>query len=148
VLGWWPLRAVGIVSYGLYLWHWPVQLFLADSPWWTRLGLAGAIAAASYVLVERPVRRGAWASLPAAVRPMVPVVAMSCVATVLVAATAAETPIAVRGDLGDRVRVGPLPRGRPSGPTGATTTTAGGGGAGRHRGATAGGRPAGRPRRG
>jgi peptidoglycan/LPS O-acetylase OafA/YrhL len=109
VLGWWPLRAVGIVSYGLYLWHWPVQLFLADSPWWTRLGLAGAIAAASYVLVERPVRRGAWASLPAAVRPMVPVVAMSCVATVLVAATAAETPIAVRGDLGDRVRVAPSP---------------------------------------
>ena len=107
VLGWWPLRAVGIVSYGLYLWHWPVQLLLADSPWWTRLGLAGAIAAASYVLVERPVRRGAWASLPAAVRPVVPVVAVSCVATVLVAATTAETPIAVRGDLGDRVRVAP-----------------------------------------
>ncbi|HEU4489865.1 MAG TPA: acyltransferase family protein [Jiangellales bacterium] len=109
VLGWWPLRAVGIVSYGLYLWHWPVQLFLAGSPWWIRLGLAGAIATASYVLLERPVRRGAWASLPAAVRPMVPVVAMSCVATVLVAATTAETPISVRGDLGDRVRVAPSP---------------------------------------
>ena len=110
VLGWLPLRVVGIVSYGLYLWHWPVHLVLAGSPWWTRLGLAGAIAAASYVLVERPVRRGAWASLPGVVRPMVPVVAMSCVATVLVAATTVETPIALQGDLGDLVQVAPSPR--------------------------------------
>ncbi len=60
-----PLVAVGVISYGLYLWHWPVFTLL-DSQ---RLGLRGlplaaaqfaitfGLAIASYRLVERPVRR-------------------------------------------------------------------------------------------
>ena len=68
VLTWRPLVAVGVVSYGIYLWHWPVYLVLdAD-----RTGLDGPrllaartvatllVAAASYRLVERPVRRQVW----------------------------------------------------------------------------------------
>jgi peptidoglycan/LPS O-acetylase OafA/YrhL len=63
-----PLRAVGKVSYGLYLWHWPVYLTMTGE----RTGLAGTglllarilvsagFATASYFLVERPVRRGVW----------------------------------------------------------------------------------------
>lgn len=70
LLAWRPLAAVGIVSYGIYLWHGPVILELADrglgdSP---ALGpVAGlgvvalatslAVAALSYRIVERPLLR-------------------------------------------------------------------------------------------
>ena len=67
VFAWPPLRAVGLVSYGLYLWHWPVFLTVTND----RTGLSGpallgakvavttVLALASYVIVERPIRRGA-----------------------------------------------------------------------------------------
>ena len=61
-----PLVAVGAVSYGVYLFHWPVFLLLDEA----RTGLAGPalfaariaatalLTVASYRLVEQPVRRG------------------------------------------------------------------------------------------
>jgi peptidoglycan/LPS O-acetylase OafA/YrhL len=66
------LRAVGVVSYGLYLWHWPVYYVLDEQrTGWSqaallvpRLLLTAALAMASYAFVERPVRRHArftWA---------------------------------------------------------------------------------------
>ncbi len=60
-----PLRLLGLISYGVYLWHWPV-FYLASA---NRLGLSGiallavqiaitiALATASYVLVETPIRQ-------------------------------------------------------------------------------------------
>ena len=78
VLGFRPLAYVGRISYGLYLWHWPVFLVLDGS----RTGLTGyplfavrvavtfVIAIASWYLVETPVRqmtfRGwrSWAWVP------------------------------------------------------------------------------------
>ena len=70
------LRWVGERSYGIYLWHWPILLVTRpgqDLPWhgwWVqalRLGLVLVVAAASYRLVEEPIRRGAvgraWARL-------------------------------------------------------------------------------------
>jgi peptidoglycan/LPS O-acetylase OafA/YrhL/lysophospholipase L1-like esterase len=61
-----PLRTLGLVSYGVYLWHWP--LFLVLTPDRTgvdgyalfalRLAMTLAVAAASYHAVEMPVRRG------------------------------------------------------------------------------------------
>ena len=67
LLSWEPLRRVGLISYGLYLWHWPVYVVLtpdrvgATGPALLvlRLAVTGLLAAASYVLVERPVRAGA-----------------------------------------------------------------------------------------
>jgi peptidoglycan/LPS O-acetylase OafA/YrhL len=62
-----PLATLGRVSYGVYLWHWPVLVVLTP----TRLGLGGAattvvrlaatavLVALSYRFVERPIRIGA-----------------------------------------------------------------------------------------
>jgi peptidoglycan/LPS O-acetylase OafA/YrhL len=64
MFGWRPLAAVGERSYGLYLWHWPIFVFLGvrhGSP--ARFVLALAITAICselcYRYVERPARRGA-----------------------------------------------------------------------------------------
>jgi peptidoglycan/LPS O-acetylase OafA/YrhL len=63
-LGWSPLRWIGMISYGLYLWHWPINLWLTadrvgvDGNVLNLLRLAVTFAAAglSFVLVERPLR--------------------------------------------------------------------------------------------
>lgn len=67
VLGARPLVGLGIISYGVYLWHWPVITIL-DSQTLGLSGLALAMAQVaitlgcalvSFVVVERPVRSGA-----------------------------------------------------------------------------------------
>lgn len=67
-----PLRYLGRISYGLYLWHWPVYAVLderrtgLDDPALlvARLAVALALASASWWLVERPIRErrpaGRW----------------------------------------------------------------------------------------
>jgi peptidoglycan/LPS O-acetylase OafA/YrhL len=51
VLGVGPLRYLGTISYGLYLWHWPV---FALTGWMLGLPIALAAAALSHRYVERP----------------------------------------------------------------------------------------------
>jgi peptidoglycan/LPS O-acetylase OafA/YrhL len=66
-LAWRPLRHIGAISYGLYLWHWPVDVVLtSDRAHVSGLALVAmraaaalAIAEASYHLIEMPIRRGA-----------------------------------------------------------------------------------------
>ena len=68
VLSWRPLRWVGAVSYGLYLWHWPVLVFLNEgstrlegfSLFLLRLGVTVGATTASYYLLEQPIRHGRW----------------------------------------------------------------------------------------
>ncbi|HEX5946687.1 MAG TPA: acyltransferase, partial [Acidimicrobiales bacterium] len=64
-LGCLPLRALGRISYGAYLYHWPVFLVLngernpVGHPHWLfllRVAVTMALAAASYALIEAPVR--------------------------------------------------------------------------------------------
>jgi peptidoglycan/LPS O-acetylase OafA/YrhL len=62
VLGWWPLRWFGKISYGLYLWHWLVIrnvsfYFLGRWNSGAKLALALTIASASFYLVEQPFNR-------------------------------------------------------------------------------------------
>ena len=87
-----PLVAVGKISYGLYLYHWPVYTWLWPGRIeWTEPALAllrwtvtFAVAGASYVLVERPVRER---RLPRRVEPAVFVVAVAVAAGALFVST-------------------------------------------------------------
>jgi len=78
---WWPLRWIGVRSYGIYLWHWPVIALstavvgsAASSPWlWlAETGVTIAVAAASWRFIEAPIMRNGlratvrrWAGLVA-----------------------------------------------------------------------------------
>jgi peptidoglycan/LPS O-acetylase OafA/YrhL len=62
------LVAVGLISYGLYLYHVPLDSFVNAQTLITneavlvlmRFGASVAVAAASYVWVERPIRRSTF----------------------------------------------------------------------------------------
>ncbi len=68
VLGWRPLTVIGLRSYALYLWHWPV--FMVTRPhldlpidglplFGLRLAIVAVLVEVSYRWIELPVRRGA-----------------------------------------------------------------------------------------
>jgi len=75
VLGWAPLRWLGVRSYGIYLWHYPVIVLttpansgenLVRAAWQTAVTIV--LAALSWHFVEQPVRKGALGRLWARVR--------------------------------------------------------------------------------
>jgi peptidoglycan/LPS O-acetylase OafA/YrhL len=95
-----PVRWLGLISYSLYLWHWPVIVVLnAQTAGFggagllaARLAAMTALACASYYVVERPLRRldwGAWWK-----RSLVPV-AIGGTTVALLAATV--TPVQATG---------------------------------------------------
>ena len=62
------VRYIGAISYGLYLWHWPIFVLLSGqrthlaglSLFSLRIGVSLLVAAASFHLLEMPIRRGTW----------------------------------------------------------------------------------------
>jgi peptidoglycan/LPS O-acetylase OafA/YrhL len=114
-----PVRYLGRISYGMYLWHWPLFLYIDGA----RTGLTGwglfdvralatvAVATVSFYVVERPIRqgrflrgRGPWLVAPVAV-----------VGTVLSLLTSTVVPAVA------------LPAGRSPGPTAVSGTAVAGG---------------------
>jgi hypothetical protein len=67
-----PLVALGVISYGVYLWHWPVYVVLDPAHthlnrtplFLLRLAVTLVLATASFVLVEQPIRRGRFPAPP------------------------------------------------------------------------------------
>jgi peptidoglycan/LPS O-acetylase OafA/YrhL len=57
-----PLVGIGVISYGMYLWHYPAAFYLRElMPWYLTapivLGFSVIAAAGSYLSVERPLKR-------------------------------------------------------------------------------------------
>ena len=64
--------AIGLISYSLYLWHWPVFVlfrwtvgFSTPAQKLLALAIAVALSLISYFLVERPLRASPWLRVPA-----------------------------------------------------------------------------------
>src|SRR2546421_160732 len=69
-LGWGPLRWIGVRSYGIYLWQWPIIVLVAPGKsqvGWVRgtlaVGATFLVAALSWRYIEDPVRHGALGRL-------------------------------------------------------------------------------------
>lgn len=66
ILGLRPIVALGAISYGVYLWHWPMTVWLRPDTtgldgvplFLLRLGITLLVSGASFVLLEQPIRRG------------------------------------------------------------------------------------------
>jgi peptidoglycan/LPS O-acetylase OafA/YrhL len=108
-----PARALGRVTYGVYLYHWPIFLLvitprrLAASAWWTVLALALTIgvAAAAYVGFERPIIQRRW---PLTAKPA-QAIHLVAAGGVLLAITASALAVANVRREDDTVRPLPIP---------------------------------------
>ncbi len=93
-----PLPWIGKLSYGLYLWHWPIIVWLVPTRIHVgptqlnliRLGVTFAAATTSYYLIERPIREG-LRTRSRRVAFLAPV-AVGAVCVALVASAAGATP--------------------------------------------------------
>jgi peptidoglycan/LPS O-acetylase OafA/YrhL len=109
VLSFGPLCALGLISYGVYLWHWPIYIVLDQS----RVHLGGwpllavqivvtlAVAVVSFRLVERPIRRGTgvWAAPRVRTVIFASVTALAVVVAAIVVSTArAPAPETLQAD--------------------------------------------------
>jgi peptidoglycan/LPS O-acetylase OafA/YrhL len=96
MFSWRPIMALGLVSYGLYLWHWPVYLVLSPErtglDGWAllavRIAVSLAFGIASYFLVEKPIRHRSLSGTKVLIA--APIAALACVAVILVATSGAQ----------------------------------------------------------
>ena len=95
-----PIRYVGRISYGLYIWHWPIFIWLngqrtGASGWElfaVRVAVTFAVSVVSFHLVERPIRMGtfvsqwrAWLVVPVGVGAVLVAVLLATTTTAAVA---------------------------------------------------------------
>lgn len=72
VLRWRPLVGIGLVSYGLYLYHWPIFVWMSPERtglegtvlFAVRLAVTGFVTVLSYLVVETPIRRRRMLNTP------------------------------------------------------------------------------------
>ncbi len=102
-----PVAAMGRISYGLYLYHWPIFLWLtADRTrlgrwalFGLRLSLTFAVAIASYHLIEMPIRERRWPATPGLLpRILVPTAVLVVIGGVAVSQRAVDTDLAGLGE--------------------------------------------------
>ncbi len=112
------LPAIGLLSYGLYLWHWPVNVWLTperlglgEITWFgqrvegyvlvaVRVAVTAAVALASYKFVELPIRHGALGRLRGRMRRPFPVgPALTGGAVAVVAVLVLSSAVGVRTDV-------------------------------------------------
>jgi peptidoglycan/LPS O-acetylase OafA/YrhL len=98
VLSFKPLCALGLISYGVYLYHWPLDVVLNE----TRVHLHGwplfgvqtvvtlVVAFVSYKVVEQPVRHGKLGSVQ--LRALTPAIALGLVIALFATTTGAKQP--------------------------------------------------------
>jgi len=129
-LAWSPLVRLGRISYGVYLFHWPVFLMIddegADIGEWPlfalRMGITIALAVVSWRLLERPIRAGRWPSRIGAVGWANASVATAGVAVALIATVTPPPTVTLDA------ATPPLPSTTlPEGPTTTVLATPGGG---------------------
>jgi peptidoglycan/LPS O-acetylase OafA/YrhL len=106
-----PLCLLGLISYGVYLYHWPIDIVLDQK----RLGFGGwplflvqtavtlTVAIASYRIIEQPIRRGALSSVQ--LRKLTPAIAVALVAVVLVSTRGARSQITAGPALGGQTAI-------------------------------------------
>ena len=99
VLSWKPLCALGLISYGVYLYHWPIDVALDAKEMgfhgWPLFGfqtvLTLVVATLSYKIVEQPIRHGAISAVQ--LRKLTPAIAVALIAAILATTTGGTTPI-------------------------------------------------------
>jgi len=106
VLAWRPLVWLGAVSYGVYLWHWPIFMTLnGERTGWSgfplfavRCSTTVAVATLSWWLIERPIRR--WRPVGVPLLPLAgATVATAAAVTVLVVPVGAAPGAALENSL-------------------------------------------------
>jgi peptidoglycan/LPS O-acetylase OafA/YrhL len=89
---WKPLVGLGLISYGVYLWHWPIGLWVDEANtgldgvalFTVRCALTLGAALASYYLVEMPIRTGGLRRLGAVGTRLLPVAGVVAVVMLFV----------------------------------------------------------------
>jgi peptidoglycan/LPS O-acetylase OafA/YrhL len=98
-----PLHFLGTISYGVYLWHWPIFVYLSAGRTGlgtlpldlVRLAATLGLATASFYLVERPIRRKRFrGSIRFGLAPLAGVATAAALVIATVPAVADPTPVA------------------------------------------------------